>query len=289
MKVCFLNRNPTTHAGGDLIMLEQLMSALLKLGAECTNLYGDWQPESLHHFDLIHIQHCQFSWSADNFVKTWQSRRPYVVSPIFYPDDRLGMSYHSIEHALERSRAVVPLSFAEAREITQLTGYSGPFHMIPHGTEERFHWANGENLQPRIYVMCANARGQKGEGIVERVCKRLELPFKYVTGVPHSQLHHVYRQAKVFVHSSPDDRMSLTVGEALCSGCRVISSTRDRGNEWFPGIVECDPEDETLLEVAIAGAWHYPEWDWQPNSRAREMTWDRAARQWLRVYEEALR
>jgi glycosyltransferase involved in cell wall biosynthesis len=93
----------------------------------------------------------------------------------------------------------------------------------------------------------------------------------------------------VFVHSSPDDRMSLTVGEALCSGCRVISSDRDRGNEWFPGLKSCDPEDEDALFQWIGMAWRSEQWDWRPNERAREMTWEAAARQWLRVYEEALR
>jgi|SRR5580765_1397347 len=288
MKVCFLNRNPTTHPGGDLIMLECLMTALQRLGVECTNLYGEWSPESLHQFDVIHIQHCNLTWSKDNWWKTLASHRPYVVLPIFYPTDALGMNYGEMRSMFENSSAVVPLSFAEAREITQLTGYSGPFHAIPHGTEERFHCGH-HPADKREFVMCANARGDKGEGIVARVCQRLGLPFKYVKGIPHSQLHYVYRQAKVFVHSSPDDRMSLTVGEALCSDCRVISSSRDRGNEWFPSIVECDPEDESELESAIYSAWHYPEWSWRPNESARTITWDRAARQWLRVYEEALR
>ena len=263
------------------------MSALRRLGVECINLYGDWGPETLHEFDLVHIQHCNLTWSRDNWEKTLQSRRPYVVLPIFYPTDQLGMTFHDMYRMFQQSRAVVPLSFAEAREITVLTGYHGPFHVIPHGTEERFTWH--QPIIEREYVMCANARGDKGEGVVERVCKRLGLPFKYARGIPHEKLHLTYRQAKVFVHSSPDDRMSLTVGEALCSGCRVISSSRDRGNEWFPGIVECDPESEEYLLQAIGNAWNSPDWEWRPNERAREMTWEKATRQWLRVYNEALR
>lgn len=262
------------------------MSALRRLGMECINLYGDWGPETLHEFDLIHIQHCNLSWSRDNWHKTMQSCRPYVVLPVFYPTDQLGMSYHEMQMMFNASRAVVPLSFAEAREITTLTGYAGPFHVIPHGTEERFHY---DGSLPRTYVMCANARGTKGEGLVSRICRYLGIDFIYARDIPHDKLHMIYRQAKVFVHSSPDDRMSLTVGEALCSGCRVISSSRDRGNEWFPGIVECDPEDEEDLQSEIRMAWSHSDWDWRPNERAREMTWEKTARQWLRVYNEALR
>lgn len=287
MRICYLNRNPTTHAGGDLIMLERLLAAVRKLGHECFNLYGEWSPESLHEYDVVHIQHCNLTWSKDNWWKTLASRRPYVVLPIFYPTDALGMTYDEMRAMFENASAVCPLSFREAREITTLTGFSGPFHVIPHGTEARFGW-----FQPMIsrdFVMCANARGQKGESLVEKICQKLGLPFRYVTGEPHEKLHMIYRQAKVFVHSSPDDRMSLTVGEALCSGCRVISSDRDRGNEWFPGLKACNPESEQELEAYIAMAWRSEEWDWRPNERAREMRWEVAARKWLKVYEGAIR
>jgi glycosyltransferase involved in cell wall biosynthesis len=287
LKVCFLNRNPTTHVGGDLIMLARLMSALQKLGVECENIYGEWGPETLHRFDVIHLQHCNLSWAKENWWKTLASRRPYVVLPIFYPTDQLGMTYDEMRSMFENASAVCPLSFREAREIRELTGFSGPFHIIPHGTEERFHWH--DSREGGGFVMCANARGQKGEAAVERACKRLQLPFRYVTGVPHEKLHLVYRQAKVFVHSSPDDRMSLTVGEALCSGCRVISSDRDRGNEWFPWLKACNPESEEDLFQWIGMAWRSEQWDWRPNEQARLMTWEAAARKWLRVYEGALR
>ncbi len=268
-------------------MLKCLMDALQKLGVECTNLYGEWGPEHLHAYDLVVIYHCNFDWSRSNWQKTLQSGRSYVVLPIFYPTNQLGMTYEDMWMMFRRSRSVVPLGFREAREITELTGFSGPFHVIPHGTEERFSWY--QPMIERRFVMCANARGQKGESLVGKICQRLKLPFRYVTGVPHEKLHLIYRQAKIFVHSSPDDRMSLTVGEALCSGCRVISSDRDRGNEWFPGLKACNPENEEELESYISMAWRSEQWDWRPNEQARKMTWEGTARKWLRVYEEALR
>lgn len=285
MRVVFINRNPSTHQGGDLIMLDCLMAALRKLGVQCTNLYGEWGPEHLHQFDVVHLQHSNFTFTKEGWWKILASHRPYVVSPIFYPTDALGMNYDEMRSMFEQASAICPLSFKEAREITQLTGFSGPFHIIPHGTEERFQFDGPD----RQFVMCANARGQKGEGLVEKVCQRLNLPFRYVTGIPHKALHQVYRQAKVFVHSSPDDRMSLTVGEALCSGCRVISSDRDRGNEWFPGLKACNPESEEDLLQWIGMAWRSEKWDYSPNAVARTMSWDVAARKWLKAYEGAVR
>lgn len=287
MNIAYVNRNPFTHPGGDLIMMDCLMDALRKIGVQCTNIYGNWTPETLYPYDVVVIQHSNFSWVKEGWWKIMASRRPYVCSPIFYPTDQLGMDYEEMRTMFENASAVCPLSFKEAREIENLTGFNGPFHVIPHGTEERFHWP--DEYHKVGVVMCANARGQKGETLVEKVCLQLGLPFKYITGIPHKQLHMVYRQAKVFVHSSPDDRMSLTVGEALCAGCRIISSDRDRGNEWFPGIKACNPENEDELAQWIRMAWRSENWDYSPNEQARKMTWEIAARKWLKVYEEAVR
>src|SRR5262249_36434098 len=107
-------------------------------------------------------------------------------------------------------------------------------------------------------------------------------------GIDHAELHKHYRTARVFVHSSPDDRMSLTVGEALCSGCRVLSSIHDRGNEWFPGLQEIDPHDSAQVKRAIEHAWNSPDWDFRPNERARSMTWDRTAAHFIDVYRRCL-
>lgn len=286
MKIAFINRNPFTHAGGDVIMLNCLMNALRAIGVDCTNIYGEWGPQDLYPYDLVLIYHMNFTWSRDNFTKVNASLKPYVILPIFYPTDQLGMNFNTMRWALREARMVCPLSFMEAREISQLTGYSGPFTVIPHGTEERFSWH--QPMIERQYVMAANARGDKGEKHVERVCARLGLPFRYVTGEPHEKLHLLYRQAKIFVHSSLDDRMSLTVGEALCSGCRVISSNRDRGNEHFAGLKAVNPENETELEAWVKMAWEAESWDYTPNEKARTMTWVKAARAWMEVFKRAL-
>lgn len=281
MRAAFLNRNPHTHPGGDNIMLERLMSALRLLGVECENIYGEWQPEHLHAFDVVIIYHLNFSWSADNFRKAQQSGKPIVSLPIFYPTDILGQNHQAMRRCLESARMVCPLSFTEAREILRLTGFAGPFTIIPHGTEERFHY-DGSG---REFVMAVNARGDKGERLVEQACERLGLPFRYVTRLSHEELHLVYRKAKVFVHASLDDRMSLTVVEALCAGCRVLSSVHDRGNEWFPRLRRIDPQNPRGLEEAIRDAWEGRNWDYGPNIRAREMTWGKAAEAWRRVFE----
>src|SRR5262249_4326930 len=164
MRAAFLNRNPSTHPGGDLIMLHCLMRALDKRGIRCTNIYGEWTPGMLRLYDAVVIYHCNFTWSRENVEKTLDSKVPYALLPIFYPTDQLGMTFAEMRQMMQLAGTVCPLSFVEAHEIGRLTGFRGPFVVIPHGTEERFHHDNGGE---REFVMAANVRGDKGEGAVE--------------------------------------------------------------------------------------------------------------------------
>lgn len=267
-------------------MIAEMRRALWKLGVASGLIYGDWGPRELAAYDVIVIYHVNFTWSRANFCGVWNAGKPFVVVPIFYPNPDLGMTYSEIAAWLEKAKAVCSLSLREANEIRHATGYDG-FHIIPHGTDERFHAAGADG--DREYVMAANARGGKGEDVVEQVCRALRIPYRYVHDVPHGELHRVYQRAKVFVHSSPDDRMSLTVGEALCAGCRVISSIHDRGNEWFDGLATFDPHDERSLREWLVPAWHDRSWNYRPNAIAREMTWEKAATRMKRVLEKAAR
>lgn len=267
-------------------MLDALMSALRLTGVECDNVYGEWLPSRLRIYDLVVIYHCNFTWSRENWIKTQLSGRPYVVLPIFYPTDALGLDFPSIRRFLDQAACVCPLSFTEAKEIKDHTGFAGPFTVIPHGTDERFHSPDGGE---REYVMTTCARGGKGERLVEEVCAKLRVPYRHIMGEPHVTLPYFYKKAKVFVHSSPDDRMSLTVGEALCGGCRVLSSVYDRGNEWFPGLKVVNPESEMELEAWIRMAWESDKWDYTPNQQARKMSWLDAAVAWKRVMERVVR
>ena len=100
MNIAILNREPSAFPGGDLIAIDELLHALTELGICAVYLHGDWTSEDLKRFDVIHIFHCNFSWSRSNFAKTWASGVPYVVTPIFYPEKNYGMSPEQINEAL---------------------------------------------------------------------------------------------------------------------------------------------------------------------------------------------
>ena len=79
--------------------------------------------------------------------------------------------------------------------------------------------------------------------------------------------------------------MSLTIGEALCAGCRVMATTGNRGNEWYgDGLYTFDPKD--LTADMIERAYNAKEWDYSPNAAARKLTWDSVALQLKGFYEQ---
>lgn len=129
----------------------------------------------------------------------------------------------------------------------------------------------------------------KNSDLVASVCQELNVPYSYVTGVPHEQLPEVYMAAKVFVNASQSERMSLTIAEALCSNCRVLATKLNRGNSWYPGLKTFDPQDRTELQRLLAEACFGPVWDFTPNKAAMTWTWDVVARMLQDAYELALK
>jgi glycosyltransferase involved in cell wall biosynthesis len=131
--------------------------------------------------------------------------------------------------------------------------------------------------------------GDKNMSIVAGICDELGIVCDTVTGVPHKELPAIYAKHKVFVNASGSERMSLTIGEALCAGCRVLATTENRGNEHYPGLVTFNPTGDlsrAALKGLIRGAIFMPhdEWIWRPNDAARKLTWDSVAKQLEQVY-----
>ena len=283
MRVAFLNR-PRNSWGGDLAAIDATRAALAKVGVETV-----YDPARLDLFDLIHIVHVNFNWSRENFRRAREAEKPYVVTPTFYPGN-YGMSREEIRSAIGGTRGVMPFSQAERKELEDWLDWQGiieKWDIIPNGTDPMFHACTDDHA---VGVCTAAARDyRKGTERVEAACQSIGWPFTYLTGLPPEQMAQEYRKHKVFVSMSESERMSLVIGEALCSGCRVIATTENRGNEWYPGLVRLSPAAPIgRLAQVIREAYDAPVWDWRPNEAARKITWDSVAVQIKAVYERVL-
>ncbi len=124
--------------------------------------------------------------------------------------------------------------------------------------------------------------------MIRRICERIGVTSFITTDVSRSGVAAAMQFAKVFVNASGSERMSLTIGEALCADCRVLATNQNWGNEWYEGLVTFDPTDETKLEHLIRWALNSPTWDYRPNAAARCITWDWVAGKLEEVYREVL-
>lgn len=302
MKVAVLNRQRAAHPGGDLTQIDATIEALGALGITAEYAPEGWTLDWLRGFDLAHIFHCNFGWSLYNYKRCKDAGMQYVITPIFYPDTTLGATRSEIREMLSWSARVLPHSRWERAEISRTIGGDLPFHdeLIPNGTGSEFYWYDGQGsrlvsallqIAPREGVLCVTARpGDKNSSVVELVCGGLGVPYRCATGLSRGELIAAYRAARVFVNASDSERMSLTIGEALCAGCRVVATDMNRGNEWYgPGLVTTKIGN-LALSKAIRNAHEAQdnEWDYSPNRLARQITWGRVARMLVRVYEECV-
>lgn len=297
MRIAFLNRGREAHPGGDVIQLDATMAALRKLGVECDDV--GWDVPRLREYDLCHMMHCQFSWSWGNFNAIKDAGKKYVLTPIYYPGCLFeGITKDQLHEMLRDAELLLPFSHEEVNDMlgylpTDLIG--GHCRIIPNGTDLSFYRENGDpELDANGDVLCVSARGPSDKNIdqIRRACELAGLNFYCATAVLHADLPEVYAGYRIFVNASDSERMSLTIGEALCTGCRVLATKHNRGNEWYgPGLYTFDPQEsvETLAaRIQAVDRLSDGQWDWSPNAKARLLTWDLVAAQLKSVYEQVL-
>jgi len=295
MKVAILNRDPHAHPGGDVLSIRDIVNALRRRGVDAEYVFGHWVAEDLRKFDLVHIRHCNFGWSWFNLTQTWESGQPYVLTPMFYPSFNLGMDRDQIFKAVSWSKAVAPFSRAEWNEMQELVGvHHDHVAFIPNGTLEEFHCSDVCGGDGRRGVLCVSARkGDKKSELLEWCCKEGSLPLTLACGVEPEDMPDLYKSHKVFINASDSERMSRTIGEGLCAGCRVLATRYNRGNEWYgTGLSLIDHERPDHLLSRLLWAHNIADdndWNYEPNRLARALTWDRVAEDLMKLYEEVLR
>lgn len=295
MRVAVLNRDRSTHPGGDLVQIDATIEALRRRGIDA--VYG---PAILRGFDLTHVFHVNFGWSRENFDAVRRAGIPYVVTPIFYPSDAHGASRDEMRGWLAGAECVMPHSRWELREIAEVTGLGAVrrLALIPNGTAPMFHGFDQHDgaMDRDLVIAIAARKGDKNTEVVQRECNRMNIRFATLLGFDHAQVARILTsRCRVFVNASGSERMSLTIGEALCAGARVLATDQNRGNWWYgPGLrtIPCGGAggpDATRLRGALAEAYWASdaEWDYSPNVAARALTWDSVAEQLEAVYRGA--
>jgi glycosyltransferase involved in cell wall biosynthesis len=124
--------------------------------------------------------------------------------------------------------------------------------------------------------------------------RRLEDQVRFLGFVPDEELCVLYNQARLFVLPSLDEGFGLPVLEAMACGTPALVNAGNAMEEVVgeAGIV-VDSRRDTVLAAAIDQLLEDParlaELAAKAHCRARQFTWDAAARSLLAVFEEILR
>lgn len=297
MRIAFLNRGRETHPGGDIIALDETMAALRRLGVECEETGWDADRIANGNFDLCHVFHCNFDWSWGNYQAIQKARKKYVLTPVFYAVDTVefepllcGINFDQITEMIRGASRITPFSVLEYDNLPTAP-WPDQVKIIPNGTAKEFYGYRPP-FNRMLGVSTISSRGPSDkncEKIIE-ACVRADLRLNVITDKTRSEVATLLQDTSVFINASESERMSLTIGEALCAGCRVMATKENWGNEWYgPGLYTFDPKESVeVLAERLRAVYYAEEWDYSPNIKARLITWDLVAAQLLQVYQEVL-
>lgn len=294
LKIGVANRDPNAYHGGDNIQINAMIKALEMKGVFCHQPL-EFKP-NWSNYDVVHAYHLNFSWSNIIYNNIWEQNKPYFITAIFYPSTDLGSSAEQMKAYVEGALFTVVQSDWEKQELIEITGATeSKIRVIPNGVESSFivyppHYEINCEDKTRENVITVTAReGDKNSYLVQKVCAELNIPYVNISGfkLKREELPDIYRKSRVFVNASDSERMSLTTHEALASYCKVISTEFNRGNQWFPGLVTCNPSNYHDLKSKINFAYRATQWCYLPNDFAASLTWDIAAERYLECFRES--
>ena len=295
LKVLFFNRDHSLWMGGDAMQLDATRCALEALGVQTT--YSSDLTIDLMPFDVVHLFHLNFQWTATLARRCREAGKPYVVSAIFFPEVR-DVSAAEMRTIVEHSHATMVFSAAERDLIVRATGADArQMCIVPNGIDHQV-WNRGRR---RFGPILTFARLTPAKGLIHAAQACCELGIPYVVfgpgaGYPqyeddlrqlgarllgaHRQavLATAARMASVFVCPSFSDVQSLSVLEAAQCGLPIVDSIHNPGASLLPSSMIVDPSDHQALVHAIRTQRA------APDNTDRVPTWDDVARQVLALY-----
>ncbi len=221
--------------------------------------------------------------------------------------------------AIRRSRRVIAVSDATGEDLRRYYGLAeSRMAVIPHGVDERFF---GIARRPEPLVLCvstlhphknverlvrafarfherragwrlvlAGMRGFHTEAVERQIERSGVADFATITGwIEREELYALYERAAIFAYPSTFEGFGMPVLEALAAGIPTVCSDIEPLRSISAGAaMTFPPEDEDALALALErlASGERPSRDGP--SRAREFSWDAAARATLGEIRAAL-
>lgn len=269
MKVLYVNRNPNSWLGGDVLKMLNFKKYIEVQGVE---VYFDYRFEvDYKNYDVIHTFGINFPWAYKTMQTAKAHKKPLVVSSIFF--DNVG-SVEQVREIINYASAIIVFSIKEIDAIKQWTNigskYDSKFVIIENGVDEKFY---SDNEKRDIDVlMVGSFHPRKQQDVVCEVCNQIGIkpsflgtkhtkPFyeycvdnfdlNYIGVVDQSEMNYYYGRAKVVIQPSLIDPFPNTLLESGLAGCQFILSKATYVPDDFPNIKFVDPNDREGMKNYI--------------------------------------
>lgn len=164
LSVLFQNR-PRTWSGGDMIHMEGLQEALREEGFTADFRSPGFR--AIQDWDLVHLMHIAFPWSAEISQRCIELEHPYVVSTILQRVDSQADLHRVGAHA----SAIIAASEGEKQALVSYwPGFEGRIVVIPLGLHPSWFAAPAEPLD--LGGATCSARGAMSLRSASRQCWR---------------------------------------------------------------------------------------------------------------------
>ena len=204
-----------------------------------------------------------------------------------------------------RSSSLIAVSEATRKDVRHFYGVDAV--VVHHGVEPAF-FELAARREPRDYLLCVSTlhphknlerlirvhaampdapelviAGLRGFA-AERIEKNARGRVRFTGWIPREELYELFRCARAFVYPSTFEGFGMPVLEAMAAGVPVACSDIPPLNEVADGVVEFfDPESDAGMGEAIRRVLSSGRLVAAARERAREFSWERAARETLRV------
>ena len=222
---------------------------------------------------------------------------------------------------LSQTDILLPNSRMERDRIAADFGVKNRYHVVPNGVDHTFITASPESFITRYdlrnFVLCAGRieslknqlsliRALKDSGLTliligelnpyhglysRKVLREIGRNRKmfYLSGLSQGELPSAYAAARVHVQPSWFETSGLASLEAGLVGCNIVLTSRGYAREYFKDYAwYCDPEDTSSIHQAVLKAYHSPKRRGLKKHILQNYTWEKAAKETRKAYQEIL-
>lgn len=222
----------------------------------------------------------------------------------------------SIQRAAQNAAMLLPNSESEYRRFEGRYGVSKPYHVVPNGVDTERITAQHEKLpaykgavicmgriEPRKnqlrliqalrgsgYHLFIHGAASPNHAAYEQLCKDAAGPDCTMGGwLAGNEVYAVYASAKVHVLPSFFETTGLSSLEAAALGCNIVVGTGGDTRDYFSNKAwYCDPTDTASIKAAVDAAYSAPYDHSFRKYILANYTWERAASETLKAYQQVL-